>query len=221
MSELKKLPSVLSTEDLIELIENEDGLSEKSDLSDFKNDILSFISSLNIEPGEYKVNKNTLYLIYKAWSNSPINKSPFISQIALHLPSTPDTKYVLINKNSIKLTHEAYVRFKKQTHVLKTTKHVDDFNDFLKYFSIESGTYFFELDFLYLLYTRYAESKGIGRPFSRVSFEKYCRVNFLSKQLKTGPAFGIKPNVDNFFEKGELKKLRRNHGKKKKTVKKK
>lgn len=221
MSDLKKISSALSTEDLVELAEKPVAAEDLVDLSTYKNDILEFCSVLNIEPGEFKVNKNTLYLIYKAWSRNPVGRSTFTNEAKLVLPLCNSELSFLINKNSIKLTHEAYTKFKKKSYVLKSEKYADMFKDFLKYHAIESGDYYIELDFLYLIYTRYAEAKEIGFKFSKVTFEKYCRIYFLSKQLKTGPAFAVKSNVENFFEKGELKKLRRNHDKKKKAVKKK
>lgn len=219
MSDTKKVSSALTTDDLLKLAEVPLSQEELVDLSNYRNDVLDFFSTLNIEPGDYRVNKNTLYLIYKAWSGNPVTRKMFGEEVMKILPFN-HVDY-LLNKNSIKLTHEAYLKFKKTTLVLKSTKYAEYFEGFLKYHAIEPGEYFIELDFLYLIYTRYADAKELPTKFSKVSFEKYCRIHFLSKQLKTGPAFGVKANVENFFEKGELKRLRRNHGKKKKTNKKK
>jgi hypothetical protein len=215
MSDPKKTPKGLSTDDLMELAFGETKPDDVGDLTEYKNDILSFLHLLGIEPGSFPVNKKTLYIIYKAWSERPLIRGEFIKQVNDIFPNDAAKNIIKLNKNSIKLTHEAYIKFKKQTYILKSAKYAAHFNDFLKYHSIESGKYYIEVDLFYLIYTRYANKKEI-KPLSSRSFEKYCRVTFLSKQLLTGPAFAVKENVENFFEPGELKKLRKQYAKKKK-----
>jgi len=217
MNELKKLPSAISIEELEKLAE-ENGPSTKTepqDFSEYRNDVLDFLRTLEITTGENPVLKNTLFLIYKAWSEQPVSRSIFSLLIGQLFRTNAKKGFVYINKTSIKITHDAYVKFKKKTYILKGRKLADNFNDFLRYYSIQSGTYFIEFDFLYLIYTRYVEQKEILKPFSRASFEKYCKVNFPRKRLSTGPAYGVTPNIENFFKKGELKRMRRFHGKKK------
>lgn len=217
---IKKAPHTLKTDELLDLLEEAEKSPEpqEQDLSQYKNDILTFLSVFDIKQGTDYIKKNTLYSIYKVWSKRPLWKKDFLTEIDALFQSHGTSGYK-INHNAIKLTHDAYVKFKTEG-VKLTSKHwTIHFQGFLEYHALETGDFWIEDDLLFFLYDKYtyitgADSRHKG-CLKKKDFYKFCDL-FLNKKItKYGRVYGLSTNIQNFFQAGQLARMKEAYGKEK------
>ena len=222
---MKKLPHTVDTDELLKLInqspaaspENTDTLPE---VIEYKNDIMSFLSTFNIQEGDKRIKKNLLYSIYKAWSGDPCKRKDFILELSAMLPTSADTAgapQFKINQNAVKLTYDVYTKYVDEYKVLKSKKYASHFEDFLNYFSLKSDGYWIELKLLYFLYDKYTFLIGYpGRILTLRHFEKFCTLHLKKKVTSAGKVYELSPNITNFFQPGQLERMKKEHAKERK-----
>lgn len=216
-SNIKKAPNTLETEELLDLLDLKDEAGQPSELGfTYKNDIITFISIFNLKPGEDVVKSFTLYSIYKVWSKNPVSKTVFYNELNSFLPNTTQGHFKL-NQNAIKLTHEAYSRFKQENRRLKNKKWAAHFEDFLLFYALKNENYWLEDYLLRKVYLKYAEERNIldniGTFMGELVFSVYADLFLKYKKTKTGKVYSVSENVLNHFKPGQLERLRKAYAK--------
>lgn len=223
MNKLKVIPTVVNTEDLLAALDKPDEIRETEEILEYTNDILPFFSSLGITAGEVRIKKTTLHSIYRAWSKTPMNKTQFMLEIAKFLPVI-NAQFVTINKNAIKLTHEAYKKFNKENKRIKSKHWARHFEDFLNYHSLERGEYWLEVDIFYFLYDKYLNKLKLdnhGSFLAKEMFIYYADVFLKSKLTVHGKMYGVSENVTTFFQPDQLERMRKEYANQEEKPKKK
>lgn len=203
---VKKSPNALSTEELLKQLEEAEKLPKEAPqviTENYPNDTLAFLSVFAIEPGNDLIKRSTLYSIYKVWSKDPISKPDFYIEMEKYLVTISHIKGYKINQNAVKLTHEAYSKFKQEKIRLKSKHWTVHFQDFLDYNGITSGKFWIQDIDLYDIYKYYAKKLGLDKNpkfyMSAHIFGSYCSVFFKSKVTRKGRVYGVSPNIQKFF----------------------
>lgn len=208
MSDLKKTANQADTDELLDILNNSQ--EDITNYTEYKNDILTFISVFNIQNGEEKIKAYTLYSIYKVWSKEALTKTQFYNEFNKFFYSTSGSYF--INRNAIQLTHEAYNKFKQEKIRLKSKFWSKHFEDFLLYHSIKSESYWLESDLLYFLYDKYTHERGLDKNSSthmgKDTFSTYANIFLKSKVTKNGKVYLVSENVKQFFQKGQLERMK-------------
>lgn len=215
MSGLKKTPSSIETDELLDLLKETDPTAEDPESIglNYTNDVLTFLSVFKIEPGEDQIKAHTLYSIYKVWSKNAITKQEFHNEVKKFLPgaSIQNKAGYKINQNAIKLTHIAYSRFKKERERLKSKLWTKHFEDFLLFHALKSDNFWIESDILYFLYDKYTYERGLdsnaNNYMGREIFFIYADIFLKHKITKTGKVYAVSENIKNFFQKDQLERM--------------
>jgi hypothetical protein len=216
---VRKTANFIETEELLKLLEEPQLNQETPDIL-YKNDILSFISVFNIQSGEDRIKKNTLYSIYRVWSKNPIPSKDFHLEMFKFLPvcQVQNAAGYNINQNAIKLTHEAYSLFKQQkVRTLKSKRWTQHFENFLLFHALTSGNFWLESDILYFIYDKYTHERGLDRTvhlyMTKEVFYIYADIFLKHKITKYGKMYGISENIQNFFQPDQLARMQKAHAK--------
>lgn len=226
MSTLKKVPHLLNTEELLNVIESSKEF-EKND-EDFialepvnNNDVLTFISTFKIAEGDHGIKKSLLYSIYKAWSKSPVNRITFSTELANFI-QVKHEKYYHININAVKLTHEVYTHYKNNYKTIKSKHYARHYQNFLNYHAIESKDFWIELDILYFLYDKYTHEMGFNtkstQVLSKKKFELFSNLFLRNKITQSGKVYAVSSNINNFFQPGQIERMKKEYAKEKKET---
>ena len=223
---LKKAPKEITTEELLKALDTP--VEEKpveigqEDYSDFKNDIFSFLAFFELTPGEFEIKKNVLYSIYFSWSEDPMKRSKFYQCMSAYIPlSSGLTKYYTINKPIMKLTYEAYKKFKKEAWQLKSKNFMKQFKHFLGIMEIKPGEFWIERELLHFIYDKYTlifdkTRKGV---ITEQTFYKFCDIFFKYTRTKNGIMYAVNEEVTKHFQPGQLERMRKEYAQKKRPKK--
>lgn len=225
---LKKAPKDTTTEELLKALENPPEVKPEAigqdDYSDFKNDIFSFLAFFEITPGEHEIKKNVLYSIYFSWSEEPLKRSKFYQCMSEYIPlSKGVTKYYTINKPVMKLTYEAYKKFKKDAWQLKSKHFMKSFKDFLSSMDIKPGEFYIERELLHFIYDKYTFKNNIilKGTIQETTFYKFCDIFFKYTRTKNGIMYAVNEEVTKHFQPGQLERMRKEYAQKKRPKKRK
>lgn len=206
----KKLPTSISTEDLLKsLDENNDPVEV------IQNDFLKFIRYFNIEAGDHLVPTKAMYQLYKRWTANPMSRQEFGHQMSnLFMRSVPCNAYRL-NKDAFNLSQKAYeLLIAKKRDKLKSKVSAKHFERFLKHYNLTEGDFWVEsfvLENLYDEWTFFENRKK--RLLSTLYFIKFLNLYF-KKQRRTENRvgwYGINKEAKQFLTKERLKTLRKVH----------
>ena len=120
-----KTPKKLTTEELLEQLEEAhdvDAFSELSDDHSKTSEILSFISHFELEPGEYLIHQKYMFSLYKSFSKNPMNQRSFFRMLSTVYPYKNTSYTFKVNRNIQNL-----LRFAKQNKS-KSSKLTGNFN---------------------------------------------------------------------------------------------
>lgn len=217
----KVTPNSLETEELLELIEDAESQVEPQ-LTVYKNDILAFISTFDIQPGEDKIKAHTLYSIYKVWSKDAILKRQFCLAISQFFEL--NAGFYKINQNAIKLTHEAYSKFKKENRKLKSKHWTNHFENFLLFYSLKSEDFWIDAPLLYFIYDKYAHHTGLDNHINtymgKEVFYNYANLFLRYKKTKHGTVYAVSKNILNQFQPDQFERMRKAYAQDQKKPKK-
>lgn len=210
-NKLKQSAHTIDTDELIKLLEEQEVIEDGP--IDYEHDVLNFIATFNLEPGTERVKQHTLYLIYKAWSKNPLKKREFQAKMQDYFESTKTkSSFYLINQNSVKLTHSAYKYFTNRNIRLNSKTWAKHFENFLKFHSLTKGDTYIDYRILYFIYDKFCYATGLYKaPHSRLgekSFKIYCKLYLPEKITKHGTLYGVSPNIEQFFQVGQLARMK-------------
>lgn len=173
MSKLKPITEI-SNEELLDLI-----LENPKQVATFNysNDVLEFISTYNIQSGEHQILLPLIYNLYKKWSQKPIHRITFgteMSKLFVSVQYGKGTTY-RINKSKEFFQEKSIKKVQNKTKRKRWNKH---FKLFLDKFELKSGRFFIKDVVLYNLYDRWVYKNHNKNPLSLHQFLKFCRLNF-------------------------------------------
>lgn len=221
MSKLKKSAHTLGTDELLEMLEENNVLQDAPIV--YKNDVLTFISAFGIEPGREKIKQHTLFTIYKAWSQNPMKKQEFLKEMRNFLPScqVSAARAFSINHSAIKLTHEAYKHYTNENIRLKSKHWAIHYENFLKFHALTPGKYWIYADMLYFIYDKYTHATGLDKTgvhhMTSNTFSVYSKIYLKHKKTKNGIKYAVSDNIQGFFQIGQLERMNKAHEKEDKT----
>ena len=159
----------VSDEELLKILE-ESG-SEKLDITKditkprhseevlYENDVLIFLSELNLEPGTNRVRSNVFYKLYKMWSKNPVDKFKFYRELSGYIPTVQGCVY--LNLDVIKVKSKTIEFYNKKPNRVSRTFKKQHIDEFLKYYKITPGATWVSAQLLGFLYSKwtYDENK--------------------------------------------------------------
>lgn len=214
----RKTPAQYTTEELLKGIEqSEPKLSETEELiiyPNLNNDVSTFLSVYDIQPGKDTVPHRTLYELYKVWSKNPISKDKFELEIGKYLLShlKGPKRYYLINQKALRLTKAAWeFILKRSIDKTKSPPWKRHFDSFIEKYSIKPGNYFLESYVLYDLYDQYVYEIGKKQPLGEHQFINFCRIYFPKSRLTESRIswFGVDKSIKKHITKERLQRLRK------------
>lgn len=223
--ELKKLHNSFSEEELLELLESEKEKPEEK--LEYKNDVLYFLSVYNIKEGDNRVPNRTIYELYKAWSNDPLNQRTFYRELAGLLPRHPNSKatYYLINESAINLTAKAYKLLQEdKIDVTKSPRYRQNFELFLKETNLKPGNYKLESFILYKIYDNWHYSKkSKAKYLGKYNFIHMLKLYFKKSRIGSTKLawFSVDKSILNHIDEQQLERIRTAYHEKQKKNKKK
>lgn len=174
---LRQLPNNLTLEELLSTIEK----SEEKNIVSYTDDVFSFISHFNINPGENLVLTSVLFDLYKNWSNNPVSKIKFGLKINKHFFKHQKGKrvYYKINLDSIFIEKQTLgILEKNKINKVKYPTWQNHYNKFLDYYKISKGTTWVPHYVLMHFYDKWCYKNKKKRLLSEESFFNFCKLYF-------------------------------------------
>jgi hypothetical protein len=157
----KQLPTDYELEELLKLVNSsKDDPHVYGDLE--PNDIVLFLSTFEIQPGQNLVLHKLIYQLYKLWSKQPLNHQHFSIEMAKFiLPKDVDNRhYYLINSSAFKLSAKSYQLIAAKTiDKTKSKNYRRHFDAFLKHYDLKPGKCWLESYLIYYLYDLWTYKK--------------------------------------------------------------
>lgn len=186
----KKLPSLLTDEELLSLLDNPDVPDDVSEIfNEQQDDVVSFLQNYKIEPGPTKVNKKLIYKLYKQYSKDPLTQKQFTTRVNHYITDTD--RQFLINKDQFALSAVIYESEKKRD-LTKSLTYQKHFNWFLQETSLGKGKNWLEGFILFDFYKEFCKERRINTKLGYVNFHKFLKLNFDHRRLKENRALWFK-----------------------------
>lgn len=205
----KVLPSQLTDEEILALLDAEDQLWDEdvSQIFDYNDDIVPFLSNYQITPGTTPVSKKLLYKLYKAYSKQPLDQHNFNIQIGKYI--SPDRDHFLLNTDQFAVSRYIY-EAEKTRDKAKSLTYQKHFNWFITEAGIETGRAWLEGFILFYIYKDFCKSRRVNPKLGYVNFHKFLKLHFPYKRLKGNRALFFKVNeqTENFFNGEERERIR-------------
>lgn len=217
----KKSAHTLDTDELLDLLDNKEVVEDTT--IEYKNDVLSFISTFALEAGTEKIKQHTLFTIYKVWSKEPLKKTAFLSQMRGYFEITTirHSTAFLINQSAIKLTHAAYKFYSNENFRLTSKPWAKHFENFLKFHNLSPGKRWINGNILYFIYDKYCHATGLDKNaasyMAKDTFLLYCKVYLEFKTTTKGVLYAISDNIQSFFQIGQLARMEQEYAKEEKA----
>lgn len=207
----KKTPiSQISDDDLLKLLKVDpqsiSSTNKVTEYLEYKNDVLDFISSINLKAGDNKITSKLLYKAYTRWSDKPIGHNAFTKELTDFF--VYNQQYFLLNIKPLQLKK----LITKETHPMSKTrmrslgKH---FQQFIKFYDLKSGGLYLKDIVLYNLYDKWAYIKDQENPISSRQFLRFLNRWFTSpppKFYKKAHYFAVDKNIEKHLT-PDLRKL--------------
>lgn len=217
MKSTNKLPNQIELEDLLNSFKNEDNTPTSSRILDY-NEVLKFLTTFGIQPGDQLVHTSLIYEFYKQWTLEPkVTQTYVTNRIKRYIPLEVkgNNKYFLINKDSIRLTDEVFSYLKGLRKVSRTqSKHWGKhFQSFIESNKVSPGNIYIEDYILFNLYDKWTYEKKIKESIGTLgfkSFRQFCRM-YLSVKIKNEQLyFGVdKQIMEGYLTEQKIEELRR------------
>lgn len=189
---ITKLPSTISTEDLLKELEKTP-VQEQLEIPKPKkeNDIMRFLTTFNIEPGDQMIERKIIYKLYEQYSQDPVGEKKFYKLLAKYITTTNGKRtrvFFNINQKSLdlseKVTNLLKPRTRPSTKMIPLQMH---FNNFVKKYELKAGKkpnfIWVSTKVLYDLYDEWVFAIRKKKPLSYKEFTNFCKIYFpISKE---------------------------------------
>lgn len=189
MNVTKKIPSTISTEELLKELEKTPNI-EKAEVITQKpvkeSDILKFLTKFNIEPGNHTIERKIIYNLYQNYSETPIGEKKFYKKLSEYLTSVKGQRtrvFFHINQKSLdlseKVTNLLKPRTRPSTKMIPLQMH---FNNFVKKYELKVGKkpnfIWVSVKVLYDLYDEWVFNIRKKKPLGYKEFNNFCKIYF-------------------------------------------
>lgn len=192
----KILPSQLTYEELMEVMNSSDEEIQPNvtQITDFNNDIVPFLTNYGITPGETPVSKKLLYKLYKTYSKYPHSNMEFQTEVSNYI-SDRNAQYYFINQDNFAISKHLYKETKKieKTKSLTYQKH---FQWFTEQRLVQSGHKWVEGFILFYIYKVFCKERNVNPKFGYKSFHKFLKLHFTFKRVKENRALWFRVDQD-------------------------
>jgi hypothetical protein len=202
---------------LLDALENSDNLIQENESLEGDGDVVEFINTFNIGPGDKKLFLKTLYVYYKNWSHFPISKPQFTKVIRrlFEIKSPTNAEYILIKNDFLELNNEIIRAKKAKKHLRKTFLIKKNIESFIDQMGIKESETWTDVKTIYKWYIKWRYKKKIVK-LSVNQFKKLLKFYFQSKIGNNNAFFKLKGE----FNMERIDQLRgTQNGKTKQTVK--
>lgn len=213
----KILPSQLSYEELINLLDSND--SQPTEILEYMNDVVPFLTNYGITPGDSPVSKKLLYKLYKTYSKNPVENNEFSLKVGEYIPQK-SKEYYYINQDNFAISKHIYKESDKKdkTKSLTYQKH---FNWFLTERQMKSGNKWTEGFILFFIYKDFCKSRKVNPKLGYVNYHKFLKLHFQHKRIKGNRSLWFKIDQDTYNllseeEKNVIREARQKTGRSKK-----
>ena len=202
MSDLKKLPHKLNDEDLLKILEDVNNLEvvEKAP----EHSVTQFLADFGIYPGVEKVRGDTLYKLYYRHTETPVSTVEFHLLLRGYVESSQNisgsTIYHL-NKKSSDLTKilAEYLEKKRYNKKIHNRHYRNRFDEFLKAFSVKTGTKIIHPAVLYFFYDKWQYTRKHKTVLSYKTFISFLKLFFKTYRTSTYWCL-IKIDTETFYK---------------------
>lgn len=203
----KFLPSQLTEEEILALLDSDDVGEETVEIFNYTDDIVPFLSFYNITPGNTPVSKKLIYKLYKTYSKHPLDERNFNVQTGQFL--SVQHSYYNVNLDNFAISNHLY-KAEKTRDKTKSLTYQKHFDWFLTERKVERGTKWIEGFILFFIYKDFCRSRRVNPRLGYVNFHKFLKLHLQHKRIKGNRAlfFKIDENTFNIFSKDECDKIR-------------
>jgi len=199
----KKALTELTDEELNKLLDN---TIESNTISGI-NDINEFISTYNIKSGSFRIPTKLLYKIYKSWSKDPLRGKTFTNNLTDLFPVIRyGSGFMLCLNKDVWNLKEDFNKHFKPLNKTKNKNYKEHFDNFLKHYNIENGSFFIKDSVLYNLYDKWTYKNKKRHPLGEAQFINFCRLYFPKfKKIEKVYWFPIDHSINQYLSE-ELKR---------------
>lgn len=184
---MKQIPTTISTEDLLkELEKTPEVVEEVKSKATKSNEILNFLYTFNVEPGNFEIERKIIYNLYKNYSDKPMGEKRFYKQLEQYLTTTKGKRtrvFFNINQKSLdlseKVTNLLKPRTRPSTKMIPLQMH---FNNFVKKYGFKAGTkpnfIWVSVKVLYDMYDEWVYEIRKKKPLGYKEFTNFCKIYF-------------------------------------------
>lgn len=195
---MKKKPThEISTEDLLNQLESEDTVIEND--IEYVNDVSVFIRAFKISGGEHKVHGNSLYKLYRKWSEKPLSNFEFHRTMSLYFDKYD--RYTIYHLNYTGFEIRRFIdKFMIPTARtgLGSKAAVQGINKFIEAYKIEDGNKWIRAKYVYMLYRIFCkENKMLA--LKHTTFCQVMNTKFTSRTNNTAHVRYYKLNPNSFL----------------------
>jgi hypothetical protein len=178
---MKKLPSTISSEELLKVIEDT-VFTDKP----IEHSVLQFLADFNIEPGKVKINSRVLYKLYYYHTEEPVSPIEFNCILLGYFESIDDSngKRFFVNRPARDLTRKL-AQFLASSKAVKKTKNPHyrkHFESFLESQGLKSGTINIPAQALFFFYDKWQYENKLKTRLNYKNFLAMIRLYFITKR---------------------------------------
>lgn len=198
---LQKLPSALSDEELLNLLDQNTlkvsgNTVEEFDFSLIDDELLRFISAFNLSVGKHRVSRKQLYKLYKQWSEEPISFYLFSTRLTHNYLTENEHVYTFLNIEPIEIQKLLIKKDREEGKGFLNASTIKHLNAFIACYNLQDGPHAIPMHKVYRLYERYCynHSKKRGKKLTVQFLRKLLMLTFKHKKTKQGVFFMLNYN---------------------------
>jgi len=198
---------------LLKALEAEKEQSQVTEIVEYDNNIVPFLSQFSIVPGDHLVNKKLLYKLYKANVEEPVSAILFYKTVGLFLQDHRDAynTFFKINLDQFKIA-EFLFDVRKKVKYRRTTSpaYRRHFEAFLENKGIKKGDHWIEGFMLYAMYKEYRKHNNAVSLFGYKGFIQFLRLYFKYKRngRSKGLVFAVDKSTHEYYTEEQKNELR-------------
>lgn len=201
------LPSQLTEEEILALLDSEEVVEEKAAIFDYNDDIVPFLSFYKITPGKTPVSKKLLYKLYRTYSKHPLDQKEFSIKVGKFV--IPRGAYYDLNMDNFAISAHLY-QAEKTRDKTKSLSYQKHFNWFLAERKVERGIKWIEGFILFFIYKDFCKDRRVKPKLGYINFHKFLKLNFQYKRIKENRSLFFKVDQDTaqLFSGDECERIR-------------
>lgn len=204
------LPHLASYEELLKALSESAAQEEQvTEILEYNNNVVPFLSHYNIQPGNYPVSKRLLYKLYKNHVDLPLENNSFQRVVSEYLPfyENRNGKFYKINLDQFKVSEYIIKKLNDKKVVKeKSPSYRKHFENFLKQKNIEAGNFWVESFVIYEIYLEFNRNRKKRPLFSYKSFHSMLKTYFKNQRRTSSRVlwFRVNESTSNYFTQEQI-----------------